>query len=244
MEALFLDSFEGDYDDDAPWAAVRELRRRNTPKAFKLAVDYSKSKIPLERARALDVLAQLGSGRPASERSNLNQIVEIAKESLGDDDPIVVRSAAWALSHVGNDGAISALVQVRDHPDPDVRQAVAAGVAGTGRNDSIQTLIELMDDTSDVVRDWATFGLGTQCSEDSDEIRKALKKRLDDTVEEARNEAIWGLARRKDRTGLQLLLGRLETNHWSGDETTAADILGIRSDTPVENLRQKLRCLL
>jgi len=243
-EELFLDSFQGDYDDDAPWDAVKELRRRNTPEVFNLAVSYSQSKVSLERARALDVLAQLGAGKPTSERAYLDESISIAETFLGDDDPVVVHSAAWALSHLRNDRAISALIRLRVHPDPGVRLAVASGIVGTGRVDSIQTLIGLMEDVDDVVRDWATFGLGTQCSEDSEEIRAALRKRLNDTFEEARNEAIWGLARRKDRTGWQQLLDRLQTDHWSGDETTAAEILGVGSDTPVDSLRKNLQSLM
>lgn len=100
-----------------------------------------------------------------------------------------------------------------------------------------------MDDTNETVRDWATFGLGAQRDEDSAEIRDALRKRLNDTFEDARNEAIWGLARRKDQIGLKSLLQRLDTDHWSCDEMTAAEILGVCSETPVENLRAGLQSL-
>jgi hypothetical protein len=243
-EELFQTSFRGAYDDDAPWAAVRELRQRNTPGVFKLAISYSQSKIPLERARALDVLAQLGAGKRASERPYLDEGVAIAEEHLLDSDPMVVNSAAWALSHLANDRAISALIRLRVHPDPGVRWAVASGIVGTGREDAIQTLIGLMDDVDDGVRDWATFGLGTQCVEDSAEIREALRKRLNDTFEDARYEAIWGLARRRDERALRLLLDRLETDHCSGDEMAAAEILAVDYESPAENLRAGLRSLL
>ncbi|MCU1339822.1 MAG: hypothetical protein JWO19_5403 [Bryobacterales bacterium] len=243
-EELFLDTFRGDYDDDAPWAAVAELRQRNTPEVFKLAVNYSRSGIALERARALDVLAQLGGGKSTSDRPYLAESVAIAEVSLRDDDPVVVRSAAWALSHLRNDRAVSALIGLKGHPDPGVRWAVASGIAGTGRGDSIQTLIGLMDDVDNEVRDWATFGLGTQCVEDSAEILDALRKRLNDTFEDARSEAIWGLARRRDEMGLRLLLDRLETDHYSGDEMAAAEILGVDYETPAENLRAGLRPLV
>jgi HEAT repeat protein len=101
-----------------------------------------------------------------------------------------------------------------------------------------------MDDVDDEVRDWATFELGTQCDVDTPEIRAALRKRLSDGYEEARNEAIWGVARRNDGQGLGLLLARLDSDHWSGDEMAAEDILGLKSDVPVEELRHGLRKLL
>jgi len=243
-EELFLDTFQGDYDDDAPWSAVTELRRRNSPDVFKLAINYSRSWVPLERARALDVLAQMDADKPPAERSHLDQSVALAEESLRDNDPVVVRSAAWALSHLGNDRAISALILLRDHPDPDVRWAVAHGVVGTGSDDAIHTLVGLTKDSDDRVRDWATFGLGTQRNEDSLEIRNALHDRLNDTFEDARSEAIWGLARRKDEKGLRILLDRLEADHCAGDEMAAAEILGVDYETPAKNLSVGLRSLL
>lgn len=89
---LFLAAFQGNYDDDAPWEAVDELRKRDTPEVFQLAVGYSHSNVPLERARALDVLGQLGAGMRKSVRTYLDQSVGIAEDRLYDDDPIVVHS--------------------------------------------------------------------------------------------------------------------------------------------------------
>ena len=80
---------------------------------------------------------------------------------------------------------------------------------------------------------------------DSPEIRTALNKRLQDPYEDARREAIWGLARRKDILGLKLLLGHLESESWWGsDEYTAKEVLNLAGNTPVEDLRLGLRRLL
>lgn len=101
-----------------------------------------------------------------------------------------------------------------------------------------------------MVRDWATFALGSGKFvengvwryHDSPEIRAALRGRLKDTYEEARREAVWGLARRKDPLGLKLLLGHLQSeSSWSGDKDAAEEILGATSDTPIEELCQGLR---
>ena len=102
-----------------------------------------------------------------------------------------------------------------------------------------------MEDADGEVRDWATFGLGTQCKADSPEIREALRKRTEDPYEDARSEAIWSLALRRDQLGLQVLLNRLEAESWvQGDEYAAAEILQIPCDTPIEELRAGLRELL
>lgn len=182
---LFLASFEGNYDDEAPWEAVRILRRRNTEEVFQLASGYCRSETPKHRARALDVLAQLGAGMPLTERPHFSESVSIALMHLGDEDSLVVNSAAWALAHLGDERAVAALIEMRNCPDAGVRWAVARGVAGSERPEAINTLIELMDDSNDDVRNWATFGLGAMFTEkdatgrlgrmDSGEIREALR---------------------------------------------------------------------
>jgi HEAT repeat protein len=156
----------------------------------------------------------------------------------------VVCAAAWALSHLGSETAISALIEIKKHPDPDVRWAVANGLNATTRADAIATIIELMDDSDDNVRDWATFALGTQCDLDTPEIREALRKRLADGYEDARDEAIWGLAQRKDEYAIRELLRRLTSEEWkAGDEMAARDLLGERPDASVNELCEGLRKL-
>jgi len=246
-EELFQASLQGDYEDEAAWDAVAALRLRGTEEVFQLASKYCKSEAPLERARGLDVLGQLGAGKskPLSERPHFDECIAIAIEHLHDPDPLVVNSAAWALAHSGGDAAVSALIPMRKNPDPDVRWAVANGLNSAERADAIATIIELMDDPNDKVRDWATFALGTQCSVDSTEIREALRKRLNDSYEEARDEAVWGLAQHGDPQGIKMLIDRLSADAWiEGDEMAAAETLGVPHNTPAEELCDGLRRLL
>jgi len=63
---------------------------------------------------------------------------------------------------------------------------------------AVNTLINLSEDKVISVRNWATFGIGTQIEIDTLEIREALWNRIDDKDEETRFEAIVGLALRKD----------------------------------------------
>jgi HEAT repeat protein len=244
-EELFQASLQEDYEDEAAWDAVVSLRFRGTEEVFQSAIKYVESAEPRERARGLDVLAQLGARRPRSERPHFDASVVIAIEHLQDTDPLVVNSAAWALAHLGEDRAVSALIPMRNNPDADVRWAVANGLNGSQRPDAIATIIELMDDSDDNVRDWATFALGTQCSVNSPEILNALQKRLNDSYEMARNEAVWGLAQHQDPIGIKMLIERLEADEWmTGDEMAAAETLDLRHDTPAEELLAGLRKLL
>ena len=244
-DALFAALLEGDYDAEAPWQAVSALRLRGTQEVFVLAAEYCRSPNPRARARGLDVLGQLGAGKPDAERPYLAQCVSIAIESLKDSEAMVVHSAAWALAHLATDDAVGALLQLKQHPDPDVRHAVAMGVAATSGPQAVAALLELTVDPDDNVRDWATFGLGSQSSEDSRQIREALRRRLQDPYEPARSEAVWGLALRKDPAGLRLLLERLESEEpQQGDVYTAQEILDLAEGAAFEDLCAGLRKLL
>ena len=91
----------------------------------------------------------------------------------------------------------------------------------------IVALIELTEDVDDEVRDWATFSLGQITEEASEGVLGALRRRLGDPYENARSEAIWGLARRKDEEGVRLLKERFASGHWfQGDEDMALEIWG------------------
>ena len=242
---LFAATLGGDYEDDAAWQAVAALRLRGTVEVFDLAVESTRSANPKARARGLDVLGQLGAGKDDSERPYLNQCVSIAIESLKDSDRMVVHSAAWALAHLSADEAVPSLLPLKHHSDAGVRQAVAFGIGSHQGPEAVTTLIELMADSDEDVRDWATFELGSISTSDSPEIRGALRERLADPFEPARSEAVWGLAHRKDPTGLRMLLERLEAETWqSGDEHAAEDILNLDPETPVEKLREGLRKLI
>jgi glutathione S-transferase len=60
-----------------------------------------------------------------------------------------------------------------------------------------------------------------------------------------RNEAVWGLAMRKDRSGLRILLERLDSEEWiAGDEMAAAELLGLPREASVDDLRKGLPDLL
>jgi HEAT repeat protein len=244
-EELFRASLQGDYEDEAAWDAVAALRLRGTEEVFQAAVKCVESAEPRERARGLDVLAQLAPRRPKSERPHFDECVAIAIQNLQDPDPLVVNAAAWALAHLCDDRAVSALIPMRNNPDPDVRWAVANGLNGSERPDAIATIIELMDDPDDNVRDWATFALGTQCRATSPEILEALRKRLNDNCEMACNEAVWGLAQHKDEQGIKMLIERLSADEWmAGDEMAAAETLDVPHSTPPEELLAGLQKLL
>jgi hypothetical protein len=244
VPALFEAALAGAYDCDAAWNAVTALQLRDTPEVLETAVSYVSSPDPRGRARGLDVLAQLGANKPESQRPYRNRCIDLAIRALADPDPQVLRSAAWALAHWKGERAVAALLPLRRYRDPDVRHAVACGMAESTAPEAIDTLVELSRDSSPVVRDWATFALGL-AKTNSATVLAALRERLDDPYPEARDEALWALARRRDRTGLRLLIDRLETVELPyGDEIAARDILHLGTSASRAEVLRGLRSLL
>lgn len=252
-EELFAASLQGQHDDEAPWEAVHVLRLRGTPEVFEIAKRYCAADDPNARARGLEVLAQLGAGKPDQERLFMGDSVSIAICHLRDTSPMVRSAAAWALSHLRTDSALKALVLLQHDPESEVRYAVAACSQLSDYPEGMSVLLLLTEDSDESVRDWATFSVATAGTlsdnnwqyRDSPQIREALKKRLVDPYEEARREAIWGLARRKDRLGLKLLQESLASEDCrDGDVDAAAETLGVSYETPVEELSSGLFNLL
>ena len=87
-------------------------------------------------------------------------------------------------------------------PDADIRLAVAQALPSVFADppppDGVRALMRLSDDPDSQVRDWATFGLGSLLAIDSEDIRLALIRRLDDPEGDTAGEALVGLARRRD----------------------------------------------
>jgi hypothetical protein len=122
------------------------------------------------------------------------------------------------------------------HPDPEIRRAAAQVLPALGQLDRdnqayrdavVHSLITLTADEDDHVRDWACFALGTQLSDiDNVEIRAALMRRLRDSHDDTRCEAMLGLARRGDGRILPLLRERLAAPNVYVLEIEAAGAIG------------------
>ena len=107
VEQLFAATLQGDYDDEAAWEAVGLLRRKATPEVFDLAKRYCHSDEPKARARGLDVLGQLGAGKPDSERPYLDECVSMAIAGLKDDDLEVVALGALLAPSASSNHVVS-----------------------------------------------------------------------------------------------------------------------------------------
>jgi HEAT repeat protein len=85
-------------------------------------------------------------------------------------DSDVLHAVGIALGHLGDPRAVEPLVRFKNHPSSDVRYGVVFGLLSHEDELAIRTLIELSSDVYYHVRDWATFGLGTQIDANTEEI--------------------------------------------------------------------------
>lgn len=189
---------------DERWELLRELHRRGDQAIFDAAIEWCRSPEPLVRCLGADVLGQLGF---ADDFPHARPSEPVLMAMLQDPDERVLACALVALAHldVGDPAFIAGHA---GHASSEVREAVAFCLAE--RQDPIarQALVTLSADEDTEVRNWATFGLGTET--DSPAIREALAARLSDPDEEVRGEAMRGLAARGDVRAIPAILEEIE----------------------------------
>src|SRR5690348_3736114 len=117
IDELFAQALSGEYEDDAPWEAVRALRRNGTWQVFERASDLCRSSDPLSRARGADVLGQLG--KTADHRSNAfpeESYYAITELVRRETEPQPLSSGIAALGHLDNPLAVPLITSFCSHP--------------------------------------------------------------------------------------------------------------------------------
>jgi HEAT repeat protein len=233
INELFAETLNGDYDDDAPWEAVRDLRKLGSRAVFDRAAAWCGSEDRLKRARGADVLAQLGKGVGQPHSFPHESFAIISKMASHEIEPLPLASAIHALGHLGNAQAIETLVAHRSHANASVRFAVAAAL-GMFAEDPVaaSTLVQLAGDPDDDVRDWATFAVGEFSGLDTPEVRELLIRNFADSSEEVRYEAMVGLAKRKDPRVLAALIETLGEPEVSSATVEAASAMLGQAEIP------------
>lgn len=241
IDNLFAATLIDNYDDDAPWAAVKVLRRNGNREIFDSAAAWCASSEPLKRARGADILCQLRAPKtPEQELSKaipdpiyvLESFDILSHMIASESDEQALSSELHGLGHLGHEGSASILAPFATHASSEIRFAVACAL-GTFSNDSeaIPPLIGLADDKDDEIRDWSLFALGSQGDADSHEIREVFVRHLEDPFPNAREEAIAGLAKRKDhRAALPLLRLMQSGSYFSHHEYDFRPLLDASDD--------------
>lgn len=205
--ALSISDFE---DDHEYWTLVQRLQELGSSATYGAALLLCKSDDHARRRLACHLLGRMTWNRP-EERDEALAVLE--DRAFSESHVQVLQAALIALGQLGDPRGLDAVIVRAEHPSPDVRLAVASSlpslVGDPPRPKALEVLRALMNDPVVAVRDWATFGLGSQLDIDDDPTRAALIERLTDRDPVTNGEALVGLARRHDRRALDAVLEHL-----------------------------------
>jgi HEAT repeat protein len=151
-----------------------------------------------------------GSGSDLNRPFREETVLALLELLTHEQEPRVLESLGYAFAHLDEARGVGPLSALAGHPSERVRSAVVQALLGHQDELAVQTMLALSTDPDDDVRDWATFGLGTLVRLDTPAIRGALLARLDDAHHDTREEAMYGLALRRDPRAIPVLLDLLE----------------------------------
>jgi hypothetical protein len=223
--------------EKAYWNNINILRGKPCDEVFFRCAEFIHSDIAKERMAAVDILAQLGLPPRPYEQPSILLFFELLD---AEKDSHVLMSVLYSIGHNNdnlNVSQIKKMCKCAYDRHWFVRKAVSCALLGIENETAIDTLILLSKDSSSMVRDWATFGLG-QAEEDSDKIKQALWKRVNDKCQDAKLEAIIGLAKRKDCQVMKIIKRELLAGEYGILLLEAIEILNDKQVLPL--LRKNL----
>jgi len=210
-------------DEDLSWDAICALHWRGSHDVLDHAAGLCRSSCSVERRVGANMLGQLG----VPDRTFPEECLRLLLEMLEDEpDHQVLPAILIGLSHLHRSETVVPALRFRQHADADVRLAVVDALMGQEDPSALNGLIGLMRDDDADVRDWATFSLGTQVEVDTPGIRDALAERLHDPDDVTRDEALVGLARRRDWRVIPALRAALASDSVSDLQIEAAALVG------------------
>lgn len=196
-DQLFSDALSHSTGEWAYYDALGELQSRASEGIFQRAARLAESVCARERELAADVLGGMHADSPPMQA----QCMAIMRRMLAvEATPAVIRKLLCRISRRDPENMLSLAKQYANHQDAGVRWQ-AVGMAGaTESADGMALLVVLSNDPIAHVCDWATFELGASyyLNLDTPDVVNALVARLDDSDFYTRNEALAGLAVRKD----------------------------------------------
>ena len=225
-------SKDADRDDEEYWQPIRVLQHR-----LPIVLEQIKTLAKSEHEKHRDIAAIiLGQGRVV-DKFTKETCAEILLQMLeAEQSDEVLSSIIFALGHLHASKAVAPLVKLSSHSNPSIRYAVVSSLCSHEESDAVKTMIESSADFDRDVRNWATFGLGSQIDTDTPSIREALHARLTESDDEIRGEALVGLARRGDIRAASALIeeidrhNRVEVFNWPLLQEAAEEIIARAND--------------
>jgi HEAT repeat protein len=182
-------------DYEVGWALLREVAESG-PASVRLGKAMLDSTDSCERAVGCDLLGLVAEMHPAERPGVADALLRLGET---EQDEGVHWWLARALGLTAEPRSATVLARLASHADSEVRFQVALSLPkvwpeGVHAPEVLMALIALTADADPAVRDWATFGLGTQLAEaDNPTIRDALWERTEDENPDVREEGICGL---------------------------------------------------
>jgi HEAT repeats len=209
------------------WATVREaVDAVPVDEVLAVGITFCRADVPAMRATGAAALAELGNVGPEWVVEVLDELASLLARER---EPDVVRIALHGIALTGLERGAAISLPYASDPDARVRldatHALYSCAGEPASTSAIGALIRLSNDHDDAVRDWATFGLGTQIAADDEHIRGALVARLDDAFLDVREEAVVGLARRRDSRAFEPVRTLLASDEVSAQTVEASGYL-------------------
>lgn len=203
--------------DEAHWNNIRELRSRASNDIFEKACELIKSEKTKERIIGAEILSQFG----LPPRPLIKPILKLFFETLKKErDSKVISTIFYGIGHNSEHITkrdIEFICKFKSSRNIEVQHALVFALGGLDNQIAIDTLIGFTTSKQSLIRNWATFGIGAQSDKDNSIIREVLWNRISDKNRQTRQEAIFGLAKRKDLRVKDVLKRELEVidNHGS-----------------------------
>lgn len=204
------------WNSDKAWDAIRLLQSQGSLRTLSLAQSLARSPNWRKRSLGLFVASQLRRKDATASLGSVEYAVDetqaLLLKGLYDKHEEVVIAAISGVGHRPHPDALPTLTELSVHRNASLRFHVASALGKYSAPTAIAALIRLAQDGDSLVRDWATFGLGTLQELDSTEIREVLWINLHDEDSTVSGEALIGLANRKDARVVDYLLAHLDEN--------------------------------
>lgn len=202
--------------------AIVVLQARGTKEVLDEALTLCDDADRSRQVLGIQILSELGSPDRTFPEECCDRLLRFLWTARKSKDIALLETVLYALGHVGSRSSDASVADLHRSPDARIRRAVAFALCGASDAGSVGVLLRLIRDPNEGVRDWATTGIGGFADIDGDDIRNALLERALDSDHGVRAEAHLGLARRKDRRVVPLLIEMLENQGRSPDENAFA----------------------
>jgi hypothetical protein len=200
FERAYIAKTENNY-----WNQIFELRKFVGEKMIYQCFSLIDSEDLKSKQIGIDILSQLGTNRKNFIKQLFERIFIIFEIS---ENEKLIYTSLIALGHNNQHlktNHFKILPKFVNSKSKKIRYALTFSLFGIENKFALDMLIKLAHDKSLKIKDWATFGLGTQLKTDNEEIRKILYKNASSKNNQIRQEAIKGLSNRNDHRVNELI---------------------------------------